>query len=121
MASSAYNLQLYRLALQLNRPDLEIHTDCSSGSTAGSVASSRSAAAAAAALGLAERIEGIVSCQIIVGGDDADENFRRDAPGSNNPGNNLHVSGLSHRVDTRDLEQAFAKVGRVSPSSFLYL
>ena len=34
----------------------------------------------------------------------------------NNPGNNLHVSGLSHRVDTRDLEQAFAKVGRVRDS-----
>jgi hypothetical protein len=32
---------------------------------------------------------------------------------SNNPGNNLHVSGLSHKVDTRDLEAAFAKIGRV--------
>ena len=31
-----------------------------------------------------------------------------------NPGNNLHVSGLSHKVDTRDLEATFAKVGRVS-------
>jgi RNA recognition motif-containing protein len=30
-----------------------------------------------------------------------------------NPGNNLHVSGLSHKVDTRDLEAAFAKIGRV--------
>ena len=30
-----------------------------------------------------------------------------------NPGNNLHVSGLSHRVDTRDLEALFAKIGRV--------
>ena len=39
----------------------------------------------------------------------------RDGGGSN-PGNNLHVSGLSHKVDTRDLEAAFAKVGRVSPS-----
>ena len=38
--------------------------------------------------------------------------YRRES-GANNPGNNLHVSGLSHRVDTRDLEQAFAKVGRV--------
>lgn len=36
--------------------------------------------------------------------------------GSNNPGNNLHVSGLSSRVDTRDLEQAFAKIGRVRRS-----
>jgi hypothetical protein len=31
-----------------------------------------------------------------------------------NPGNNLHVSGLSHKVDTRELEASFAKVGRVS-------
>jgi hypothetical protein len=37
--------------------------------------------------------------------------------GGNNPGNNLHVSGLSSRVDTRDLEAAFAKIGRVSGSS----
>jgi transformer-2 protein len=34
--------------------------------------------------------------------------------GGQNPGNNLHVSGLSSRVDTRDLEAAFAKIGRVS-------
>ena len=34
-------------------------------------------------------------------------------PNSVNPGNNLHVSGLSHRVDTRDLEAAFSKIGRV--------
>ena len=31
-----------------------------------------------------------------------------------NPGNNLHVSGLSRKVDSRDLEEAFSKVGRVS-------
>jgi transformer-2 protein len=37
--------------------------------------------------------------------------------GGQNPGNNLHVSGLSSRVDTRDLEAAFAKIGRVSKSS----
>lgn len=37
-----------------------------------------------------------------------------------NPGNNLHVSGLSHRVDTRDLEAAFAKVGRVKKASVMY-
>jgi hypothetical protein len=36
--------------------------------------------------------------------------------GQQNPGNNLHVSGLSSRVDTRDLEAAFAKIGRVSGS-----
>ncbi|KAK7049661.1 hypothetical protein VNI00_005692 [Paramarasmius palmivorus] len=38
----------------------------------------------------------------------------------NNPGNNLHVSGLSNKVDTRDLEAAFAKVGRVSKASVVY-
>ena len=37
--------------------------------------------------------------------------------GGQNPGNNLHVSSLSSRVDTRDLEAAFAKIGRVSESS----
>ena len=38
----------------------------------------------------------------------------RNGGGGQNPGNNLHVSGLSSRVDTRDLEAAFAKIGRVS-------
>ena len=38
---------------------------------------------------------------------------------ASNPGNNLHVSGLSSRVDTRDLEAAFAKVGRVSVDSMV--
>ncbi|KAI0297563.1 hypothetical protein B0F90DRAFT_1633957 [Multifurca ochricompacta] len=37
-----------------------------------------------------------------------------------NPGNNLHVSGLSSRVDTRDLESAFAKIGRVKKASVMY-
>jgi len=37
-----------------------------------------------------------------------------------NPGNNLHVSGLSHKVDTRDLEAAFAKIGRVKKASVMY-
>jgi transformer-2 protein len=36
-----------------------------------------------------------------------------------NPGNNLHVSGLSTRVDTRDLEAAFAKIGRVKKASVI--
>jgi len=40
-------------------------------------------------------------------------------PGQN-PGNNLHVSGLSSRVDTRDLEAAFAKIGRVKKASVMY-
>ncbi|PPQ96150.1 hypothetical protein CVT26_004785 [Gymnopilus dilepis] len=39
---------------------------------------------------------------------------------SANPGNNLHVSGLSHRVDSRDLEAAFAKIGRVKKASVMY-
>jgi len=39
---------------------------------------------------------------------------------SQNPGNNLHVSGLSSRVDTRDLEAAFAKIGRVKKASVMY-
>jgi RNA recognition motif-containing protein len=30
-----------------------------------------------------------------------------------NPGNNLHVSGLSLRVEERDLEEIFSKHGRV--------
>ncbi|BGP58117.1 hypothetical protein JCM8202v2_005774 [Rhodotorula sphaerocarpa] len=32
----------------------------------------------------------------------------------NNPGNNLHVSGLSLRVEERDLEAAFSKYGRIA-------
>ncbi|KAG7091374.1 hypothetical protein E1B28_010414 [Marasmius oreades] len=39
---------------------------------------------------------------------------------ANNPGNNLHVSGLSNKVDSRDLESAFAKIGRVSKASVVY-
>lgn len=31
-----------------------------------------------------------------------------------NPGNNLHVSGLSSRVDNRELEAAFSKFGKVN-------
>jgi len=37
-----------------------------------------------------------------------------------NPGNNLHVSGLGHKVDTRDLETAFSKIGRVKKASVMY-
>ncbi|KAI0029501.1 hypothetical protein K488DRAFT_56225, partial [Vararia minispora EC-137] len=40
--------------------------------------------------------------------------------GGNNPGNNLHISGLSSRVDSRDLEAAFAKIGRVKKASVMY-
>ncbi|GJE98861.1 RNA-binding domain-containing protein [Phanerochaete sordida] len=49
------------------------------------------------------------------GGDD-----RGRGEAGTNPGNNLHVSGLSSRVDTRDLEQAFAKVGRVKKAQVMY-
>lgn len=34
--------------------------------------------------------------------------------GGNNPGNNLHVSGLAHKIDNRELEEAFAKFGKVT-------
>lgn len=34
--------------------------------------------------------------------------------GQTNPGNNLHVSGLSTRVEDRDLDEVFSKFGRVS-------
>jgi len=44
----------------------------------------------------------------------------RDSERGQNPGNNLHVSGLSHKVDTRDLDAAFAKVGRVKKASVMY-
>ncbi|KAJ7496236.1 hypothetical protein B0H11DRAFT_1715829, partial [Mycena galericulata] len=37
-----------------------------------------------------------------------------------NPGNNLHVSGLSHKIDTRELEAAFARIGRVKKASVMY-
>lgn len=36
-----------------------------------------------------------------------------------NPGNNLHVSGLSLRVEERDLEDLFGKHGRVRLVSVL--
>jgi len=44
----------------------------------------------------------------------------REGERGTNPGNNLHVSGLSHKVDTRDLETAFAKIGRVKKASVMY-
>jgi len=39
---------------------------------------------------------------------------------SQNPGNNLHVSGLSSRVDNRDLETAFGKYGKVAKAAVMY-
>ncbi|KAI0728355.1 hypothetical protein C8Q72DRAFT_834267 [Fomitopsis betulina] len=44
----------------------------------------------------------------------------RGEDGGQNPGNNLHVSGLSTKVDTRDLEAAFTKVGRVQKAQVMY-
>jgi transformer-2 protein len=38
--------------------------------------------------------------------------------GGINPGNNLHVSGLSSRVDNRELETLFSKMGKVDLLSF---
>lgn len=49
-----------------------------------------------------------------------DDRGRPAEGGGLNPGNNLHVSGLSHRVDTRDLEAAFAKIGRVQKAQVMY-
>ncbi|KAG1726144.1 hypothetical protein EDB19DRAFT_1753233, partial [Suillus lakei] len=49
-----------------------------------------------------------------------DDRGRGGDSGGHNPGNNLHVSNLSHRVDTRDLEAAFAKIGRVKKASVMY-
>lgn len=64
------------------------------------------------------------------GGDAPRRSSRSRSPGAsrdnernrenNNPGNNLHVSGLSHKIDTRDLEAAFVKIGRVKKASVMY-
>ncbi|CAE6428609.1 unnamed protein product [Rhizoctonia solani] len=37
-----------------------------------------------------------------------------------NPGNNIHVSGLSSRVDNRMLDEAFGKYGKVAKASVVY-
>ncbi|KAF8602336.1 RNA-binding domain-containing protein, partial [Ceratobasidium sp. AG-I] len=37
-----------------------------------------------------------------------------------NPGNNLHVSGLSSRVDNRMLEESFGKYGKVDKAAVVY-
>lgn len=39
--------------------------------------------------------------------------------GGNNPGNNLHVSGLSSRVEDRDLEDVFGKYGRIQKAAVM--
>ncbi|KAJ7824937.1 hypothetical protein B0H13DRAFT_1510095, partial [Mycena leptocephala] len=37
-----------------------------------------------------------------------------------NPGDNLHVSGLSYKLATRDLEGACVKIGRVKRALVMY-
>ncbi|KDN43545.1 RNA-binding domain-containing protein, partial [Tilletiaria anomala UBC 951] len=37
-----------------------------------------------------------------------------------NPGNNLHVSGVSNRLDDRALEEAFSKFGKVQKAQVMY-
>ncbi|KAJ7059456.1 hypothetical protein C8F01DRAFT_215216 [Mycena amicta] len=37
-----------------------------------------------------------------------------------NQGNNLHVSGLSKRLESRDLEDVFGRIGRVSKAQIMY-
>lgn len=44
----------------------------------------------------------------------------RDGDGQTNPGNNLHVSGLSSRVDNRHLEETFGKFGKVAKAQVMY-
>jgi hypothetical protein len=52
---------------------------------------------------------------LILLGTSADLLLHRGGEGGGvNPGNNLHVSGLSSRVDNRDLEALFSKHGKVS-------
>jgi transformer-2 protein len=41
-------------------------------------------------------------------------------PYSANPGDNLHVSGLSYKLATRDLEGACVKIGRVKRALVMY-
>ncbi|KAG8905389.1 hypothetical protein FRB99_009002 [Tulasnella sp. 403] len=53
-----------------------------------------------------------------VGGRDNERSGRGDS--GVNPGNNLHVSGLSSRVDNRDLEVAFGKYGKVAKAAVMY-
>lgn len=45
---------------------------------------------------------------------------QRDGDGGTNPGNNLHVSGLSSRIDNRELESIFSKVGKVKKAAVMY-
>ncbi|GAA5858636.1 hypothetical protein JCM8547_001400 [Rhodosporidiobolus lusitaniae] len=46
-------------------------------------------------------------------GGDRGRSDARGSGGGGNPGNNLHVSGLSTRAEERDLEELFSKHGRI--------
>ncbi|KAF9786902.1 RNA-binding domain-containing protein [Thelephora terrestris] len=50
---------------------------------------------------------------------DKERSGRGFSPGGQNPGNNLHVSGLSHRVDSKELENHFAAIGRVQKAQVM--
>jgi len=50
---------------------------------------------------------------------DKERSGRPPSPGGYNPGNNLHVSSLSHRVDSTDLENHFAAIGRVQKAQVM--
>ncbi|BGP19959.1 hypothetical protein JCM10213v2_008090 [Rhodosporidiobolus nylandii] len=50
---------------------------------------------------------------------DGGDRGRGDNRGDSNPGNNLHVSGLSTRVEERDLEELFSKHGRIQKCSVM--
>ncbi|KAJ3976010.1 hypothetical protein EV361DRAFT_385083 [Lentinula raphanica] len=52
------------------------------------------------------------------GGGDRDRD--RGLVDDNNPGNNLHVSGLTSKVDDRELEAVFAKVGRITKAQVVH-
>ncbi|GAA6008461.1 hypothetical protein JCM11491_004487 [Sporobolomyces phaffii] len=43
----------------------------------------------------------------------------RGGDNQNNPGNNIHVSGLSSRVEERDLDEVFGKYGRIQKTSIM--
>lgn len=57
-------------------------------------------------------------------GRNGDDRGRSNASGGGgggaNPGNNLHVSGLSSRVDNRMLEETFGKFGKVAKAAVVY-
>ncbi|PAV22601.1 RNA-binding domain-containing [Pyrrhoderma noxium] len=51
---------------------------------------------------------------------DRDRGRRGDGDSAPNPGNNLHVSGLTTKVQNEDLERVFSTAGRVQRASVMY-